>query len=195
MLFDNNFTNRTFRTNLQPERPYYYVTASLDLTGARNGETLYFNADNNLDYLNNRNYAKYHILTQDLIIGDVIVWTDPVIVTNAVTPNGPTFDVGGAESLTTPVVVPYGAPIGFGPKVPPQFSGAPITLSNLNAKTINYFGHSAAKFPYGETNASVPDTNTNYKYLALTIENSDLPPDTLLIESGTIHVRIRVYPK
>jgi hypothetical protein len=194
-MFDNNVFNRAYRSNIAPEKPYRYITASLDLSGALNGETLYFNLDNNLNYIVNRDYKRYIILTQDTIVSEVIAWADPIILSSEITANGPIFNIGGAETLKTPVVVPYAAPIAFGPKVPPEFSGAPVDLISLNVKTINYFGHSAAKFPYGVTNDSDPDLRTNLNYLAITISNPDLAPLKQLVDSGTVHVQIRVHPK
>jgi hypothetical protein len=194
-MFDNNVFNRTYRSNIAPEKPYRYITASLDLSGALNGETMYFNLDNSFEYIVNRDYKKYIILTQDTIVNEVIVWADPVILSSEVTANGPIFNIGGAETLKTPVVVPYAAPIAFGPKVPPQFSGAPVDIDSLNAKTINYFGHSAAKFPYGVTNNYVPDSRTNLNYLAITISNPDVLPLRRLVDSGIVHVQIRIHPK
>jgi hypothetical protein len=194
MSIDNTIFNLPYRSNLAPKNPYRYLTASLDLAGAINGDTLYFNLDNNVDYLTNRDYARYIILTQESIIDEVIAWADPVVVAQT-TPNGPLFNIGGAETLSSAVAVPYAAPIGFGPKIPPQFSGAPVNLASLNAKSINYFGHAAAKFPYGKTNALVVDPRTNLNYLAITVTNPDLPAQTPIVESGMVHVQLRVFPK
>jgi hypothetical protein len=184
-----------FRTNLSPQLPYEYIHTSLDLTGAKNGETFYFNLDEDFDYLTVRDYYRYIQIVQSSIVGDVLVWTDPPVVATAVTPNGPLFTIGGAPNLQSPVVVPYAAPIAFGPKVPPQFSGAPLTLIELNSNPINYFGHSAAKFPYGQDNAGNPDARTNLRYLAITISSVDVPVGTVLIESGVVYVTLKVYSK
>jgi hypothetical protein len=184
-----------FRTNLSPQLPYEYITSSLDLAGAKNGDTFYFNLDEDFDYLTTRDYYRYIQITQNSIIDEVIVWTDPVIVATQITPNGPLFTIGGAQDLQSPVAVPYAATIAFGPKVPPQFSGSPLNVSEINGNPINYFGHSAAKFPYGQTNAGVPDNRTNLRYLAITISSIDAPVGTILIESGVVYVTLKVLSK
>jgi len=184
----DNHINRVYRSNIPPEKPYSYITASLDLTGAKNGQTLYFNLDNNFDYLKDRDYSRYIIFTEKNIIDEVVVWADPLVVATQVSPNGPFFNIGGATNLNSAVSVFYAAPVGYGPKVPPDYSGAPLDIFNLNAKSINYFGHSAAKIPYQST----PE---NYRYLAITLVKTDIPVGQVLIESGVVRIQIRVFSK
>lgn len=171
------------------------ITASLDITGAKNGDTFYFNLDDDFDYLYVRDYYRFIQITKETIVGDVIVKTSPPIVPMNQTVNGPIFTIGGAQNINSPVVVPYAAPSSFGPKVPPQFSGAPLKVSELNSSPINYFGHSAAKFPYGQDNNGNPNTQSNYKFLAITITSPDVPVGTILVESGIVYVSLKVYPK
>lgn len=187
--------SKTFRTGLLPQLPYQYITASLDLTGAKNGDTFYFNLDDDFDYLYVRDYYRYIQITKESIIGEVIVRTDPNIITLQETLNGPVFTIGGAENTSSGVTIPYAAPVGFGPKIPPQFSGASMRTFELNANPINYFGHSAAKFPYGQDNSGNPNTQTNYKFLAITISSIDVPVGTPLILSGIVYITLKVYPK
>jgi len=190
----SNF-NKTFRTSIPSQPPYYYVSAELDLAGISNGETLYFNLDNSFDYTTNRDYYRYIQITNQSIIGDVIVSTDPVVTTLSETANGPLFTIGGAPSIYSDVDVPYAAPAGFGPKIPPQFSGSSLRTNELNANPVNYFGHTAAGFPYGQDNSGNPDTNKNFKFLAITIRNPDLSLGVPIVESGVVKVIIKVYPK
>lgn len=199
----NNQTHRVYRSNLAPRKPYYYVTASLDVSGMRAGDTLYFNADNDIAYLQDPFYTNFVTLNENCIIGDVLVRTDPpVLLRNdlpfSTIPFAPELlcALGGAESLTSEVVLPYAAPFGFGARAPPQFAGSPLSLGQLNQNPVNYFGHTAARFPYGVTNAGVPDTRTNLNYLAFTVyANSVYPIGTPLIASGRVYIKLKVYPK
>lgn len=187
--------NKTFKTGLLPSLPYQYITVSLDLTGAKNGDTFYFNLDDDFNYLYMRDYYQYIQITKESIIGEVIVWTDPIVTVLQETANGPVFTIGGAQSTNSPVIVPYAAPSGFGPQVPPMFSGSELRTTELNANPINFFGHSAAKFPYGQDNNGNPDSQTNYRFLAITISSIDVPVGTVLINSGIVYVKLKVYPK
>ncbi len=195
--------NKTFRNNIDPVRPYYYIQASLDLAGTVAGETLYFNEDNTIDYLSDPYYKKFWTLDGNNIVGDVFVQTDPKIVlydnlTYLADNTHPILcGIGGAPSLTSPVQLLYAAPPFYGPQTPPRFNGFPMTVGELNSNPLNVFGHTAARFPYGVTNALVPDTRTNLRYLGITFyENGvNLPAGTPLVESGTVHVTFKVYPK
>lgn len=186
--------NKPFKNNIPPQPPYDYIRAQLDLKGAKNGDTYYFNLDNNLNYLKNPNYTRFIKLTEQNIIGDVVVSTEPFIQIYE-TNNGPLFTIGGALNTNSPVVVPYAAPSGFGPKNPPQFSGESLRTNEMNSNPINYFGHSAAKFPYGEDNSGNPNTNTNYIFLGITIYSSDIPIGKVIIEKGIVNVILKVYLK
>jgi hypothetical protein len=127
--------------------------------------------------------------------------------------------IGGAVNNTTsPVVVPWAAPAGSGPESPPNFVGGPLTVDEINAGPVNYFGHEGGHFPYFENN-SVPDLSTGYKWLAITISNNNiqnlglpqrrltryqrqlsrrpraLPVGESVIEQGVVTVVLKLYPK
>ena len=199
----NNQTHKVIRSNLPPQKPYFYVTASLDVSGMYAGDTLYFNSDNSTAYLNDPYYTQFVVINENCIIGDVLVQTDPpVLLRNDVPLNTTPFApellcaIGGAESLTSEVVLPYASPFGFGAQVPPRFAGSPLSLGQLNQNPVNYFGHTAARFPYGVTNDGVPDSRTNLNFLAFTLyANSMYPAGTPLIASGRVYVKLKVYPK
>lgn len=195
-------SNKTFRTNLDPTKPYYYIQTSLDLKGTVAGETLYFNEDNSIDYLENPYYNKFWTVDGNSIIGDVFVHTDPKISLASNTYPGDVLQpilcgIGGAASLSDPVELMYLAPAFYGPQIPPRYNGFPLTVGQLNADPISYFGHTAARFPYGVTNDLIPDTRTNLRYLGITFyaDGGDLPAGTPLVESGVVHVTFKVYPK
>ncbi len=149
--------NNPFTSGVKPDLPYYYLSVSLDLSGAMAGETLYFNEDNSTEYLKLRDYYKFIQITSDSLIGDVIVSTEPELVCID-TPNDIYFTIGGAANTRSPVVLPYAAYPGSG-KLPPLFSGSSISSAAMNLHPINYFGHSAAKFPYPFTFPSEPMTS------------------------------------
>jgi hypothetical protein len=172
------------------------------------GDTLYFNVDNSTAYLEDPFYTGFITIDGNSMIGDVIVRTDPVIRTFDTLPgigylippgielSGLVCAIGGAESLAEPVVLPYSAPTGFGPQSPPKFCGSFMSIGELNQNPINYFGHTAARFPYGVTNSLVSDPRTNLNYLAFTIyANATFPVGTPAIQSGRLHLKMKVYPK
>lgn len=187
--------NKTIRSNIPPKLPYKYVTASLDLSGAVNGDTFYFNLDNSLEYRKMREYYRFIRITKESIIGEVDVYVDNPIQTVQETLNGPLFTIGGALNTSSRVVVPYAAPSFWVPLLPPQFNGSSLRTFEINQNPTNYFGHSAAKFPYGEDNNGNPDPIDNYQLLAITVSSIDFPLGTPLIVSGLVRVVLKVYTK
>lgn len=190
-------------SNLPSCPPFYYLEGSLDLSGMRTGDTRYFNVDNSLAYENDPEYTGFLTLKGTCILGDVIVRTEPQLQMPAYIGATGIFAapsvlcmVGGARSPSDPVVLPYSAPFGFGAQTPPKFNGSTLSIGQLNQNPISYFGRTAARFPYGVTNSGTPNTLTDYNYLAITVfANSLYPAGTLMIESGTIHIKLKVYPK
>jgi hypothetical protein len=181
--------NKTFKTILPPGSPYFYINASLDLANAVYDGTYYFNLENNYSYAKSpSNYGQYHILNDNVIISEVVVKTNPDILT--VDDEKTFFEIGGAADYSSPVSVLWAAPAAFGPwNYPPSWNGAPyfngypLTESQMNAGSVNYFGHEAGHFPYfkkynqanpNPATALVDDASKNYKYLAVTVKN-DLP--------------------
>lgn len=219
--FGDNGLNRVFRNGIAPAAPYYYIQASLDLSG-RSAGTYYFNYDNNYAYATAPDYKNFVLVDDNVILSEVLVYSSPDLVAT-----GPSvlLTVGGAASTSTPVVVPWAAPAGEAPVAPPDFVGGPLTVSQVNAGAVNYFGHEGGHFPYFLNRATPPveDLSTGYRYLALTVttgiqevlgepESADdrsrraaaraarrrprlLPSGPVVIESGSINVVIKVYPK
>jgi hypothetical protein len=166
------------------------------------GDTLYFNANNSTAYLDDPFYKGFITIDENSMIGDVIVRTEPA-VTMFDNLTGVSFNslpllcaIGGAPSLAEPVVLPYIAPFGFDAQVPPKFCGSTMSIGQLNQNPISYFGHTAGRFPYGVTNDLVPDARTNLNYLAITVfANTSFPAGTPVFQSGTVHIKLKVYPK
>lgn len=191
------------RSNLPTRQPFFYIEGSLDLSGMRTGETRYFNVDNSLAYETDPAYTGFLTLNGTCILGDVIVRTEPQLQTPAYVGGlgfppspGVLCMIGGARSTSDPVVLPYSAPFGFAAQTPPKFNGSTLSIGQLNQNPISYFGRTAARFPYGVTNNGTPDTLTDYNFLAITVfANSLYPAGTLMIDSGTIHIKLKVYPK
>lgn len=187
--------NKTFKTIIPPGSPYFYLNASLDLSNAVYDGTYYFNLENNFNYAKSpSSYGQYHILNDNVIISEVVVKTNPDLLT--VDDNNTFFEIGGAADYASPVSVYWAAPAGYGPyNYPslgagqPYFNGYPLTESQVNGGSVNYFGHEAGHFPYfkkfNQSNGSlVDDASKNYKYLAVTIRNS-LPDYPELIASAS----------
>ena len=161
--------NKIFKVYTSSQPPYYYIVASLDLTGAISGGTYYFNKENNLAYLDRLDYDKFYILDKNAIVDEVSVYAYPEVKATNLNVYGPIFLIGGAEDSFSETVLPYAAPSGYGPILPPGFSGAPLTVAQLNEGSVNIFGHVAAKFPYGVTNFGIPDPRTDLKYLSVSV--------------------------
>lgn len=171
------------------KKPFFIITASLDLSGVKNYETLYFNYDNNLDYKHTRDYANYIKLSEQSILDEIVVSTNPLI-TIYPTPfaEGPQFSIGGAEDLQSPVFLKYAGPTGRY-ETKPNWNGWVMQTSEINSNPVTHFGHVAAKIPYDN------DATTLYRYLAITVIDSYYDVGVPIIESGTVHVSLRIYPK
>jgi len=213
--FGDNGKNKVFKTGIPPSPPYYYIQASLDLSGRSSG-TYYFNTDNNYSYDTIRDYPNFITIGDNVIISEVLVYSSPTLV--AADPFAAiSLTVGGAANATTsPVVVPWAAPAASAPVSPPGFVGGPLSISEVNGGSVNYFGHEGGHFPYFR-NQNIPpvtDFSTEYRFLAVTISSStqnsllqtertrrrqlrgrSLPTGDVVIESGSITVVIKVYPK
>lgn len=107
--------NKVYRSGVKPGSPYYYITGSLDLTGAVEGGTYFFNFDNDFTYASSRDYANFIIVDENMIISEVIVYTDPEIDTV----DGTTYlAIGGADysdPIDNSVKVWWAAPPAYGP--------------------------------------------------------------------------------
>jgi hypothetical protein len=183
--------NKTFRTIIPPGSPYFYINASLDLANAVYDGTYYFNLENNYNYAKSpSSYGQYHIFNDNVIISEVVVKTNPNVLT--VDDEKTFFEIGGAADFSSPVSVLWAAPAAFGPYTyppavvgQPYFNGFPLSEAELNAGSVNYFGHEAGHFPYFKkynqsTGLLVDDASKSYKYLAVTIKTAlpnypDLP--------------------
>lgn len=196
MDVNNHFLNKTFRLHHTSAPVVEYVHVELDLSGMRKGETVFFNREN-MRSVDPRFESNIHYLTLDgnSIIGDVLVYAQPDLVSTSFGSSATTLTIGGAVSRSASVELPYAAPAGYGPRTPPQFSGAALTLAQVAARPVNYFGHTAAKFPYGQTNGGVPDARTNLKHVGVTVSHPTASVGAPLIESGTLHVILKVYTK
>lgn len=104
------WANRPFRTGIRPGNPYYYITASLDLSGLQipqNGVTLYFNYENSLDYqktfrvagLGYTNYYDFIRVPQASVISEVVLSSNPSVDGET----SLTYRVGGAVDTDSPV--------------------------------------------------------------------------------------------
>jgi|688.fasta_scaffold174294_2 hypothetical protein len=204
MDFSGIGINKTFKSGQDPEQPYYYVSASLDLSGRASG-TYYFTQDNNYDYAFNREYKRFIILDNNALISEVSVFANNDLV--EADGETPQFWIGGAPapSATSQVMVPWAAPSGDAPGL-----GSLMDSSDINAGAVHLFGHEGGHEPYYVS-------PNNYKYLAISInpdvergpgqERSSLPKrskrqlhrglpegDPQLLE-GKVSVSIKVYPK
>lgn len=188
--------NKTFKTILPPGSPYFYINASLDMANAVYDGTYYFNLENNYNYAKSpSNYGQYHILNDNVIISEVVVKTNPDILT--VNDESTFFEIGGAADYSSPVSVMWAAPAAFGPwnyspsfAGAPYFNGYPLSESQLNSGSVNYFGHEAGHFPYFKkynqaTGLLVDDSSKNYKYLAVTVKE-DLPNYPVLVDNNLL---------
>jgi hypothetical protein len=203
MDFSGFGINKAFKSGQDPEQPYYYVSASLDLSGRTSG-TYYFTQDNNYEYAYNRDYKRFIILDENAIISEVSVFANNDLV-NA-DGKTPEFWIGGAPapSSNSQVVVPWAAPAGSIPG-----SGDLMDSADINSGSVHLFGHEGGHSPY--------NTSSGYKYFAISInpdvelgptqERSSLPKrskrhlhrglpegEPELLE-GKVSVSIKVYPK
>lgn len=205
MDFSGFGINKAFKSGQEPDKPYYYINASLDLAGRAEG-TYYFNADNNFEYALNRDYNKYIIIDENMIISEITVFANNDLV-EVDSENSPDFWIGGAPnpSLGGQVVVPWAAPTGSASGL-----GALMSVSDINSGSVHLFGHEGGHLPYS--------SSQNYKYLAITINPSiilspldsrsskpikrskkqlyrGLPAGDPIILEGKVSVSIKVYPK
>lgn len=110
--------NKVFKSGVEPGKPYYYVSGSLDLSGAVYGGTYFFNFDNNLSYATTRDYSNFIVVDENSVISEVLVYTHPDI--DAVNPSSTYLAIGGADYNGVPdnsVKVWWAAPPAFGPYV------------------------------------------------------------------------------
>jgi hypothetical protein len=162
-----NESSKAARFGPASRLPYQTVTASLDLAGKSDG-TYYFNVDNDFSYANERDYNRFLQFDENMIISEVLVYSNPDVVPTD-PENEPVFLIGGAENaLSAPVSVPWAAPAGSPPVAPPGFIDEVLTMDDINGGAVNYYGHEGGHFPYFE-NGGTPDPSNKYKYLAVTI--------------------------
>jgi len=202
MDFSGFGINKSFKTGQEPGKPYYYINASLDLSGRAEG-TYYFNQDNNFEYALNRDYKKYHIIDDNMIISEVVVFANNDLI--EVDSQNPNFWIGGAEnpSLGGQVNVPWAAPAGSVSGV-----GDLMIVDDINQGSVHLYGHEGGHSPYGFAQG---------KYLAITINPvvdsvldsrsakplkrskkqlyRGLPSGDPVILEGKVSVSIKVYPK
>jgi hypothetical protein len=169
MNLSANGINQTFKTGTEPKSPYYYLTASLDLAGLAYG-TYYFNFDNDFAYASDPTYRKFVSVDENVVLSEVTVYTNPPLETES----GVVFHIGGAANTNgAPVKVDWAAPAGYGPVSPPGYSGAFLSVAELNEGSVNYFGHEGGHFPYYTDNEMKEDLSNAYRYLAVTLEPAE----------------------
>lgn len=185
MDFSGFGNNKTFKAGGNPAQPYFYISATLPMAGAVSGGTYYFNADNSLAYAQDRDYSRFILVDDSLVISEVVVFADnEIVTTDDATIN---FLIGGANKLdpVEPYVkVPWAAPAGNPAAVPPGFSGGLVNQDDINLGTVNYFGHEGGHFPYFRDPGTFPpgppvppstDLSKDYKYLAVTVDPANAP--------------------
>lgn len=199
-------SNKVFRTGAASGAPYYYIDAYLDVSHVsvpqETGEiTLYFNKDNNYDYLDplkSATYSGFYPIESNAVIGEVAVYSNPDVVASL---SGVLFNVGGAVDLSSPVTETWGGKTGY--------TSGLLTPADINSGSICYFGHEGADVLLQEG-----------KFLAVTISGSVLQsvqadagrskkaqralrkgtraPRLVAdpsFSSGVLHVVVKVYPK
>jgi len=204
-------SNKVFRSGVLPAAPYYYISTHLDLAGVfvpdTGSTTLYFNKDNNYNYLDplqSAEYFNFYPIDDNAVIGEVVAFSNPDIADPLLQYR---FNIGGALDLESPVVDTWGGKTGFNPGL--------LDVNDISNASICYFGH--------EGGSSV---NQNGKYLAVTISQIAVPLNLAqqkkkeeeaakaskrprrkelrqtrqvvpgqTIASGILHVVVKVYPK
>lgn len=214
MSFSGLESNKVFKTGQPPAPAYYYVSASLDLSGAVQNGTYYFNYDNNYNYASVRDYSNYVVVDENVIISEVVVYANNDIISASSDPEDtPNFLIGGAAAPAVggPVEVAWAAPAGSAPGV-----GSDFSLAELNAGSVHLFGHEGGHHPY-----DIPNSTT-YKFLAITVDpipvgpgserkvaqpvsrserrklkliGKSLPVGVKSVEEGKITVVLKLYPK
>lgn len=174
-------SNLTFTNGVPPKAPYYYITAHLDLSGAKVVDqegtlTYYFNRDNNLNYLNSQSegYYGFYQIDSNAVIGDVVLYSNPDFVENV--PRG--YEVGGAEldplvldpELAQPVQVLWGGPTGF--------TSGPVSAADINTGVVCFYGHEGGHEPQ-----DLQAVNEN-RYLAVSITTSPPVDEPILIQEA-----------
>jgi hypothetical protein len=227
MDFSGFGNNKTFKAGGDPLPPYYFLSASLNLAGAVDGGTYYFNLDNSLEYAFDRDYSRFVIVDETSLISEVIVFAEDDLV--PVDPDGEVdLLIGGADRLDTVepwVKVPWAAPLQSAPVPPPGFVGDVVSIDEVNAGVVNYYGHEGGHFPYFVDQDDNPDLSQRYKYLAVTINPGSLlarqaaakaaakaadpnarkkrtlgmprglPRGDAVILQGSLKVLLKIYPK
>jgi len=187
MNLNANGLNKTFKTGTEAKAPYYYLTGSLDLSGCSLG-TYYFNSDNDFSYANDPIYRRFISVDENVVLSEVTVYSNPPLAVEG------EIDllvrIGGAANTTTsPVVVNWAAPAGNAPVLPPGYSGAPLTVAQVNSGSVNYYGHEGGHFPYYTDDSSAEDLSEGYRFLAITLEEDegkavDEPDQKALLQEG-----------
>lgn len=225
MDFSGFGNNKTFKAGGDPLAPYYFLSASLNLAGAVDGGTYYFNLDNSLEYAFDRDYSRFIIVDETSLISEVIAFAEDDLI-----PVDPMGDVelliGGADRLDADepwVKVPWAAPAQSPAAVPPSFVGDVVTTDEVNAGVVNYYGHEGGHFPYFTDKDNNPDLSQRYKYLAVTVNpgslsarmaaakakqadpnarkkrtlgaSRGLPRGEAVISQGSLKVLLKIYPK
>jgi hypothetical protein len=186
--------NKTIRSNIKPNRPYYFITAHLDIAKIIPSEAnqnfkfmLYFNKENNFNYRDHPdidNYRHYWTFVDNCVIGDVTFYTSPSInKTNTLEDVSILYIKAG---LTGP---PTSGSYTFGD----QWTGLTgITPTNLvNTVTVVNLDYTSQLLSIGRS----PNIINDQKYLGLYIEGftSSLPQPYR--SNISVHVVIKVYPK
>jgi hypothetical protein len=202
-------SNKVFKTGVLSAPPYYYISAHLNLSGLavpEAGVTLYFNKDNNYDYLDplkSADYANYYPIDSSSVIGEVVAFSNPDVDDAKLQFR---FDIGGALDLNSSVSETWGGKTGFTPGL--------LDANDIANGSICYFGHEGGDV-----------SNQEGKYLAVTINSVPVPSLNLVaqqnveelqlpkrarrkdlkqlrqvvvgetIASGILHVVLKIYPK
>ena len=165
--------NKVFKTGGEPSQPYYYVSGTLDLSGAVYNGTYYFNLENNYNYSTTRDYYDFIIADSNSVISEVTVYSSPDL---DVVDEKTYFAIGGADYTTnSPVKVWWAAPPGFGPFVRPVSAISKVARDGSNVATITtvaphelYAGEKvtvSCNVPsFNQTNTVVLSTPTPYKF-------------------------------
>lgn len=162
MNFGGGNDNRTFRTGALQKDPYYYINASIDLTGLHTGAIVetdpyifYFNKENNFNYLNSNlypnvdEYGNYHIITEHDVIGEVTVYVNPSVIYEGLL-DDLIFEIGGvykpsialrqdlspADLSIAHSVDVWGGPTGNVP--------GPLTVQEVEDAQVCYYGREPA---------------------------------------------------
>jgi hypothetical protein len=216
-------TNQTFQSSSSENEPYYTISAQLDLTQLGPETIIYFNRENNRQYLNLPNpdeYGGFYTIDQQSVIGEVVVYSNPDLVYSGLL-SELEFQIGGAYKPSVTMdssifnithrqsIDIWGGPTGNHP--------SPITASQLYSAQVCHYGRTP-EFP---TSAVYEPEWGIRKYLALKCTlNPDQPRlqrspehqvrwmrkraqmrewlgsrDLNQLSKGQIYVVIKVYPK